>query len=82
MIENWRVERTTHGRTLAEVKIQRGIFLGDSFMSLLFVLAIMLLNSILRKCIGSYKFYKIARKGKPPHVYGGFQDICKKNKNE
>ena len=30
-MKNWRVETIAEGQTLAEVKIQRGIFLGDTF---------------------------------------------------
>ena len=29
-VKTWRVELTAGGRSLAETKIQRGIFLGDS----------------------------------------------------
>ena len=49
-MENWRVELTVGGQTLPEVKLQRGIFQGDSLLLLLFVVAIMLFNHVLRKC--------------------------------
>ena len=40
----------SRGKTLAEGKIQSGITQGDSVPSLLFVIAMILLNYILRKC--------------------------------
>ena len=50
-----KVELTARGQTLAEEKIQRSIFQGDLW---LFVIAMMPLNYILRKCTegGGYKF--------------------------
>ena len=51
-MKNWRVILTEGGRRLAEVKIREGIFQGDALSSLLFVIAMMLLNYILRKCTG------------------------------
>ena len=53
-IETWRVELTTEGKSLGEVKIQRGIFLEDTLSPLLFVLVIILLSHILRKCTVGY----------------------------
>ena len=44
------------------MKIQSDIFKGDSFMSLLFVIAMMQLNYILRNCIKSNKFTKSQQK--------------------
>ena len=52
----WRVELTAGGRRLAEVKIQRGIFQVDALLPLLFKIATMPLNHILRKCTAGYKF--------------------------
>ena len=49
-MKNWRVELTTGGKSLAETKIQRGIFQGDALSPLLFIIAMMPLNHILRKC--------------------------------
>ena len=40
-MKNWRVELTAGGRSLAEAKIQRGIFQGDVLSPLLFIIAIM-----------------------------------------
>ena len=49
-MKNWRVELTAGGKSLAETKIQRGIFQGDALSPLLFIIAMMPLNHILRKC--------------------------------
>ena len=49
-MKNWRVELTAGGKTLAETKIQRGIFQGDTLSPLLFLIAMMPLNHILTKC--------------------------------
>ena len=52
----------TEGQTLAELKIQRGIFHGDSLSPLLFVIAIMSLNYIFRKCTAGYRLTKSQEK--------------------
>ena len=57
----WSVELTTEGQSLAEVKIQRGIFQGDTLLPLLFVIP-MPLNHILRKCTAAYKLIKMHEK--------------------
>ena len=54
-MQTWRVELTAGGRSLAETKIQRGIF-RDEKSPLLFIIAMMPLNHILRKCTAGYKF--------------------------
>ena len=54
-MKNWRVELTAERRSLAEAKIQTGIFKGDVLSSLLFIIATMPLNHILRKCTARYK---------------------------
>ena len=54
-MKTWRVELTAGGRSLAEAKIQRGIFQGDALSPLLFIIAMMSLNHILRKCTAGYK---------------------------
>ena len=51
--ETWREELTTKRKSLTEVKVQSGIFQGDSL--LLFVIAMMPLNHLLRKCTTGYK---------------------------
>ena len=54
-IKTWRVELTAGGRRLAEAKIQRRVFEGDALSPLLFIIAMMPLNHILRKCTAGYK---------------------------
>ena len=58
-MENWRVELTAGGNGLAEVNIQRGMFLGDVLSPLIFVIVI---NHILRKCTGGHKLTKLQEK--------------------
>ena len=57
-IKNWKMELAAGGQTLAEVKLQRGIFQGVSFLLLLFVVTMMPLNYILKKCTVGNKFTK------------------------
>ena len=57
-VKNWRVELTAGGKTLAEVKIQRDIFLGNDLLPLLFVIAMIPVKQLLRKCTGRYTFTK------------------------
>ena len=59
-MENRRVE--LRAGSLAEVKIQIGIFQGDALSLLLFVIAVMPLNQILRKSPGGYKLHKSQEK--------------------
>ena len=54
-MKTWRVELIAGGRRLTEAKIQRVIFQGDSQSPLLFIIAMMPLNHILRKCTAGYK---------------------------
>ena len=56
------MELKAGGKSLAEVKIQRGIFQGDALSLLLFVIAMMPLNLILRKCTARYKLSKLQEK--------------------
>ena len=57
-----RVELTAGGRSSAEAKIQRGIFQGDAQSPLLFIIAVMPLNHILRKCTAGYKLSRSQEK--------------------
>ena len=61
-METWRVELTEGGRSLAEVKIQRGIFQGNALSPLLFIIAMMQLNNIIRKYWAGYKLSKLQEK--------------------
>ena len=54
-MEIWRVELRAGGKSLAEVKIQRGMFQWDALSPLLLVIAMIPLNHILRKCTAGYK---------------------------
>ena len=53
---------TAGGRGSAEIKIQRGIFQGDALLPLLFIIAMMPLNHILRKCAAGYKLSRSQEK--------------------
>ena len=63
----WRVELTAGERSFTEAKIQRGIFQGDALSPLIFIIAMMPLNHILRKCTAGYK---LSRKNQSPNVHG------------
>ena len=54
-MKTWRVELTAGGRSLAEAKIQRGIFQGDVLSPLIFIIAMMPLNHKVRKYTAGYK---------------------------
>ena len=58
----WRGKLTTGRRNLAEAKIQRDIFLGDTLSPLLFTIAMMPLKHILRKCTAGYKLRRSQEK--------------------
>ena len=53
--KTWKVKLTAGGRKLAEVKNQRGNFQGDALSPLLFIIAMMPINHILRKYTTGYK---------------------------
>ena len=53
-MKTWRVDLTARGRSIAQTKIQRGIFQGDALSPLLFIIAMMPLDHILRKCAAGY----------------------------
>ena len=65
-MKNWRIELTARGKSLAETKIQRGIFQGDALSPLLFIISMMSLNYILRKCSAGYKLSR--SQGKVNHL--------------
>ena len=55
-MKNWWVELFVGGQSKREVKIQRDIFQGDSLLPLLFVMAMISFNQILRKYTGATTF--------------------------
>ena len=61
-MKTWWVEWITGGRSLAETKIQKGIFQGDVLLPLLFIIAMMPLNHLLRKCTAGYNLSKSQKK--------------------
>ena len=58
----WRVKLTAGERSLAETKIQRGIFQLYAQSPLLFIIAMMPLNHILPKCTAGYKLSRSQEK--------------------
>ena len=61
-VKTWRVELTAGGRSLAETKIQRGVFQGNALSPLLFIITMMPHNHILRKCTAGYKLSRSQEK--------------------
>ena len=61
-METCRVGLTAGGKFLAKVKIQRGIFQRDVLSPLLFVITMMPLSHILKKCTAEYKLSKSQEK--------------------
>ena len=61
VMKNWRGTLEPKDKLL-QFKIERGIFQGDSFSALLFVIAIMTRNYVLRKSTGDNKFTRTQEK--------------------
>ena len=61
-MQTWRVELTAVGRSIAETKIQRRIFQGDAQSPLLFIIAMVPLDHILRKCTARYQLSRSQEK--------------------
>ena len=64
-MKTWRMELTAGRRSLAEAKVQRSIFQEDALSSLLFMIAMMPLNPIHRKCTAGYKLSRLQEKINP-----------------
>ena len=58
-MKTWPVELTCGEQILGEVKINRGIFKGDTLSPLLFVTVLILLTHILMKSKAGYEFSKV-----------------------
>ena len=52
----WKVELTSNNQNFDNVAIKRGIFQGDSLSLLLFIIGLITLTLILRKCTEAYWF--------------------------
>ena len=61
-MKTWKVELTAGWRSLAETKIQKGIFQGDAQSPLLFIIVMMPLNHKHRKCTTGYNLSKSQEK--------------------
>ena len=61
-MKTWRLELTEGGISLAETKIPKVIFQGDTLSPLLFIIAMMPLNHMLRKCTVGYKLSRLLEK--------------------
>ena len=79
-MENWRLELISGRKSLAEVKIQRGIFQGEVLSLLQFVIAMMPLNHMLRKCTSGYKLTKWQEKINHLMYMNGIKLFAKKRK--
>ena len=65
-MQNWRMELTAGEKSLTGVKFSKEMFQGDALSSLLFVIVMMPINYILRKCTVGYKLHK--SQGKINHL--------------
>ena len=57
-MNGWQTELTSNGESLGSVSIRRGIFQGDSLSPLLFVVSMIPLSLVLRKCEAGYIYAK------------------------
>ena len=64
-MNGWQTELISNGESLGSVSIRRGIFQGDSLSPLLFVVSMIPLSLVLRKCEAGYTF---AKKTKVNHL--------------
>ena len=55
-MQNWKTMLTSAGKELAEVRIRRGIFQGESLSPLLFVICLIPMSLVLRKVKAGYSF--------------------------
>ena len=57
-LKQWKLSLTSNGNELGDVKVNRGIFQGDSLSPLLFVLCILPMSLVLRKVKAGYEWGK------------------------
>ena len=69
------------GQSLADVKIQSGIFQGDALSPLSFGITMMLLNHIFRKSIARYKLRKSQEKINRLKYMDNIKHFAKNKKN-
>ena len=81
-MKTWRVEFTAGGGSLAEAKIQRGIFQRDSLSPLLFTIAMMSLIRILSKCKAVYKLSRSQEKINHPMYMDDIKLFAKEKKKK
>ena len=62
IMNTWRVELTAGERNLNQAKIQGGIFQGDARSPILFIIIMMSLIHVLRKCTAGYKLSTLQEK--------------------
>ena len=81
-IKTRRVDLTAGDRSLAEAKIQRGIFQRDALSPLLFLIAVIPLNHTLWKCTAGYKLSKSQKKILKKQMYMDHIKLFAKNEKE
>ena len=81
-MKTWKVVLTAGEKILAETKIQSGIFQGDALAPLLFVITMMQLNHILKKCTAGYKLSKSQEKINHLMYRDGLKLFAKKKKGK
>ena len=77
-----RVELTAGERSSAETKIQTGIFQRDALSPLLFIIAMMPLNHVLRQCAAEYKLSRSQEKINHLMYMDGIKQFAKNKKKE
>ena len=76
-MKNWSVELTAEWKNFAEVKIQRGFFLGDALSPLLFLIAMMPLITYLGNALADTNLLN-CKKIQSPNVHGRHRAVCQK----
>ena len=79
-MQTWRMELPVGGRSLAEIKTQREIFQEEELSLLLFIIAMMPLNDIFRKCTAGYKLSRSQENINHLMYMDDIKTICQKLK--